>query len=105
MRRGRAKVVCNGCAYLLVVEGMEPLCLAMAYFVDSELRRKVDVKGVKLAAKVNIGKNCLRKRLFSWYAWKLHRWFKKDLMKKHIRYLGRNLALYEELKHGKRSGD
>lgn len=89
------KVVCEGCAYLLIAKGLPPICLAHAYFIDSELCRKVDLKGIRLAREVNRSNNCKRKRIFSIEALRFHKWIKKDLDRKGILYLGRDLSEYK----------
>ncbi|RDE12148.1 MAG: hypothetical protein C4K49_10725 [Candidatus Thorarchaeota archaeon] len=91
----KAKVVCNKCAYLMVVKGVAPFCLAGAYFVDSELCRKVDVKGIKVAAKVNKSMNCKKKKRISLKANAFHRWLKTDLKRKGLQYAGRDLSAYK----------
>jgi hypothetical protein len=91
----RAKVVCSKCAYLLVIKGLAPFCLAAAYFIDSELKHNVDVKGMKLTSVANRSKNCKRKTLFSLKAMKLHHWLKKDIKRKGFEYQGKDLSAYK----------
>jgi len=73
---------CKGCAYLVVIKrgrAVTVRCLATVKFVDSPLRRRVDVTGLRQAMLRNKHKNCTFKRIFSIKAMVIKSWLMKNL--------------------------
>jgi hypothetical protein len=93
----RKVVVCKGCAFLMVLKGVPPFCLADAYFVDSELCKRVDVKNVKVTGKVNAAKNCKKKKRFDLKSIAIRRWLKADAKRQGYTYLGRSLREHKRV--------
>lgn len=73
-RKGRHKVFCEGCAYLLYLGGTAPLCVATAEFVEGPLRPRIEVVGVVSAEKRNVHNDCEFRVSVSRKAWKIKKW-------------------------------
>jgi len=90
----RKKVVCDHCAFLVVVEGVPPLCIATASLVDSPLRKAVDLRGMVQARQRNANKNCKKRRRFSLRALKIRMWIREDCERRGLEYKGKDLTEY-----------
>ncbi len=73
-RMKRSKVYCSGCAYLLLLPGTPPQCVATAEFVDGPLRSRIDVRGRVPAEKRNLKNDCGWREGVSLRAYRLKRW-------------------------------
>lgn len=67
-------VYCAGCAYLFLMPGGAPQCLATADFVRGPIRSKIDVVGRVPAEKRNSNNDCPYRQPVSLRAWEMKRW-------------------------------
>jgi hypothetical protein len=79
-----SKTHCKGCAFLFVLQAKKSSsytirCLADADFVDSPLRKCVDVKGMELALEKNKSFDCQDKKIFSFKAVLMKKWLMDNL--------------------------
>ena len=70
----RKGISCVGCAFLAFIQGMPPLCVAKASYVDGAIYRKIDVIGVVPAEEANKKRNCPNRKRFSFRARGLRRY-------------------------------
>lgn len=105
MGKRRRKVYCSGCANLMVVKGLSPMCTATAKFVGGPLRRCIDIVGIVHAEKRNIKNDCRHREAVSLRAFKIKRWIIWRLNDGKTRKIQeRRLNTYPISEEGSRSG-
>ena len=69
----KSKVFCSGCAHLLLLKDLRPLCVATAKFVPGPLRSEIDVAGYVEATLRNKNNDCQYRQSVSLNAYRLKR--------------------------------
>ncbi len=112
--RKRKRVYCSECAYLFLMKGVAPTCIALCKFVQGPLRRVIDIAGIVSAERRNRHNNCKFFKRFDLAVLKKRYWLKKKFRLEGLNFKKMIISHYalkdekarkETFIHGKRKED